>query len=85
MSHGNDPEEDAKEEPGQDVRQGEDEEHHPPSDLHQGGEDVGDKQQPFLRNVAKHNVAVSFFAYVAAFLGLRSVLGLHAEIICRRN
>lgn len=39
-----DPEEDAKKEPRQDIRQGEDQEHDPPSDLHQGGEDVCDKE-----------------------------------------
>lgn len=75
MSQSDDPVEDAEEEPGQDVRQGKDEEHHPPSDLHQCGEDVCHKQQPLLWNMAEHDVTAAFFAYVAVFLW--SILSLH--------
>lgn len=81
MSESNDPEEDAEEEPGQDVGQSEDQEHHPPSDLHQGGKDVRHKQQPLLGNMAENDVTVSLFPYVAVFLRPRSVLGLHAEVL----
>lgn len=81
VSESDDPVEDAEEEPGQDVRQGKDQEHHPPSDLHQGGEDVGHKQQPLLGNMAKHNVTAAFFAYVAVFLWLWSILSLHTDVI----
>lgn len=76
VSKSDDPEEDSEEEPRQDVRQGKDQEHHPPSDLHQGGEDVGHKQQPLLRNMAEHDVSAAFFAYVAVFLWSRFVLSL---------
>lgn len=81
VSESDDPVEDAEEEPGQDVGQGEDQEHHPPSDLHQRGEDVGHKQQPLLGNVAENHIAAALFAYEAAFLRLRSVLRLHADVI----
>lgn len=81
VSESDDPEEDAEEEPRQDVRQGKDQEHHPPSDLHQGGEDVGDKQQPLLGNMAEHDVRAALFAYVAVFLCLRSVLSLDTDVI----
>lgn len=81
VSESDDPEEDAKEEPGQDVRQCEDQEHHPPSDLHQSGEDVGHKQQPLLRNMPEHYVTVALLAYVAVFLWTRSILSPYSDVI----
>lgn len=81
VSESNNPVEDAEEEPRQDVRQGKDQEHHPPSDLHQGGKDVGHKQQPLLRNMAEHDITAALFAYVAVFLWLRSNLSLYTDAI----
>lgn len=81
ISESDNPEEDSKKEPGQNVRESKDQKHHPPSDLHQGGKDVGHKQQPFLRNMAEHDVRAAFFTYVAVFVGSGSIFGLHGDFI----
>lgn len=78
VSESDDPVEDAKKEPGQDVRQGKDQEHHPPSDLHQSGEDVGHKEQPLLRNMAENYVTAAFLTHVSVFLRLMPIVSLNS-------
>lgn len=80
VSESDDPIDDAEEKPRQDVRQGKYQEHHSPSDLHQGCENVGNKQQPLLWNMAEHNVTAALFAYVAVFFWLWSILSLLNDV-----
>lgn len=85
VSEGDDPEEDAKEEPRQDVGEGKDQEHHPPSDLNQGGEDVGHKEQPLLWNMAEDDVTVAVFTYVAILLTLTAIFSPNTDLIRRAH
>lgn len=60
--------EDAEEEPGEDVGEAEDEEHDPPAELHQRGEDVGQEEAPLARGLVEHHGAATVLQHVAQLL-----------------